>query len=59
MRALLWIVGVVAGVLILLGLLLEAARWLLIIGAIAVVVLLVLAFLRGRGVMRREGIPRR
>ncbi|MEU4371563.1 hypothetical protein ACIBBG_17320 [Micromonospora chersina] len=59
MRALLWIVGVVAGVLILLGLLLEAARWLLIIGAIAVVVLLVLAFLRGRGVVRREGIPRR
>lgn len=59
MRALLWIVGVVAGVLILLGLLLEAARWLLIIGAIAVVVLLVLAFLRGRGVVRREGVPRR
>ncbi|MEU5531128.1 hypothetical protein ABZ744_29775 [Micromonospora chersina] len=59
MRALLWTVGVVAGVLILLGLLLEAARWLLVIGAIAVVVLLVLAFLRGRGVVRREGAPRR
>ena len=59
MRALLWTVGVVAGVLILLGLLLEAARWLIIIGAIAVVVLLVLAFLRGRGVAQRQGGPRR
>ncbi|PSK63639.1 hypothetical protein B0E53_04428 [Micromonospora sp. MH33] len=58
MRALLWIVGVVAGVLILLGLLLEAARWLIIIGAIAVVVLLVLAFGRGRRVVER-GAPRR
>ncbi|MFI2650158.1 hypothetical protein [Micromonospora fulviviridis] len=58
MRALLWIVGVVAGVLILLGLLLEAARWLIIIGAIAVVVLLVLAFVRGRRVVER-GAPRR
>ncbi|MFI7282069.1 hypothetical protein ACIBOV_17600 [Micromonospora chersina] len=59
MRALLWIVGVVAGVLILLGLLLEAARWLIIIGAIAVVVLVVLALLRGRRVVRRESAPRR
>ncbi|MEU0151376.1 hypothetical protein [Micromonospora fulviviridis] len=58
MRALLWIVGVVAGVLILLGLLLEAARWLIIIGVIAVVVLLVLAFVRGRRVVER-GAPRR
>ncbi|GGR74414.1 hypothetical protein GCM10010169_17880 [Micromonospora fulviviridis] len=58
MRALLWTVGVVAGVLILLGLLLEAARWLIIIGAIAVVVLLVLAFVRGRRVVQR-GAPRR
>ena len=59
MRALLWIVGVVAAVLVLLGLLLEAARWLIIIGAIAVVVLLVLAFVRGRRVAPREGAPRR
>lgn len=59
MRALLWIVGVVAGVLILLGLLLEAARWLIVIGAVAVVVLLVLALLRGRRVVHREGAPRR
>lgn len=58
MRALLWTVGVVAGVLILLGLLLEAARWLIIIGAIAVVVLLVLAFVRGRRVVQRSA-PRR
>lgn len=59
MRALLWTVGVVAGVLILLGLLLEAARWLIVIGAIAVVVLLVLAFVRGRRVAQRGGVPRR
>ena len=59
MRALLWTVGVAAGVLILLGLLLEAARWLIIIGAIAVVVLLVLAFVRGRRAVQREGAPRR
>ncbi|MFG2109643.1 hypothetical protein [Micromonospora chersina] len=59
MRALLWTVGVVAGVLILLGLLLEAVRWLIIIGAVAVVVLLVLAFVRGRRVAEREGAPRR
>jgi hypothetical protein len=58
MRALLWIVGVVAAVLILLGLFLEAVRWLLIIGLIALVVLLVLAFMRGRRVAQRGG-PRR
>ncbi|MEU1841730.1 hypothetical protein [Micromonospora chersina] len=58
MRALLWIVGVVAAVLVLLGLLLEAARWLIIIGAIAAVVLLVLAFMRGRRVAQRSA-PRR
>ncbi|MET8910105.1 hypothetical protein [Micromonospora sp. NPDC004551] len=58
MRALLWIVGVVAAVLILLGLFLEAVRWLLIIGLIALVVLIVLAFVRGRRVTQR-GTPRR
>ncbi|NES31269.1 DUF4175 domain-containing protein [Micromonospora terminaliae] len=58
MRALLWIVGVVAAVLILLGLFLEAVRWLLIIGLIALVVLIVLAFVRGRRVVQRNA-PRR
>ncbi|MDG4797868.1 hypothetical protein [Micromonospora sp. WMMD1082] len=48
MRALLWIVGVVAGVLILLGLFLEAVRWLLIIGVIALAAVIVLAFVKGR-----------
>ncbi|MFV2100965.1 hypothetical protein [Micromonospora sp. LOL_024] len=48
MRALLWVVGVVAGVLILLGLLLEAVQWLVIIGVIALAAVIVLAFVKGR-----------
>ncbi|SCF24626.1 hypothetical protein [Micromonospora mirobrigensis] len=48
MRALLWVVGVVGGALILLGLLLEAVRWLVIIGLIALVAVIVLAFVKGR-----------
>ena len=35
MRAMLFVVGVVGGALILLGLLLEAVRWLAIIGLVA------------------------
>ncbi|MFY1702738.1 hypothetical protein ACN28G_13495 [Micromonospora sp. WMMA1923] len=42
------VIGVVAVALVLLGLLLEAARWPIVIGAIAFVVLFVLAFVRGR-----------
>ncbi|WP_341721052.1 hypothetical protein QQG74_15810 [Micromonospora sp. FIMYZ51] len=52
MRALLWVVGVIAGILVLLGLLLEAVRWLVIIGLIAFVAVVVLAFVRGRQSMR-------
>ncbi|GIJ31101.1 hypothetical protein Vse01_02490 [Micromonospora sediminimaris] len=48
MRALLWVVGVVAGALVLLGLLLEAVRWLVIIGLIALAAVIVLAFVKGR-----------
>ncbi|MEV7332143.1 hypothetical protein [Micromonospora sp. NPDC093244] len=48
MRAMLWVVGVVAGVLILLGLILEAVRWLIIIGLIALVVVIVLGVVKGR-----------
>ncbi|MEV4711832.1 hypothetical protein [Micromonospora sp. NPDC049374] len=48
MRAMLWVVGVVAGALVLLGLLLEAVRWLVIIGLIALAVVIVLAFVKGR-----------
>ncbi|MGC4868407.1 hypothetical protein ACLQ3B_23580 [Micromonospora sp. DT53] len=48
MRALLWVVGVVAGVLILLGLILEAVRWLIIIGVIALVIVIVWGVVKGR-----------
>ncbi|MET7709982.1 hypothetical protein [Micromonospora sp. NPDC005413] len=54
MRALLWVVGVVAGVLILLGLLLEAVRWLIIIGLIALVVVIILGVVKGRQAMRHQ-----
>ncbi|WP_406044220.1 hypothetical protein OG799_06960 [Micromonospora sp. NBC_00898] len=53
MRTVLWVGGVVAGALILLGLLLEAVRWLVIIGIIALVVVVVLAFVRGRQALDR------
>ncbi|MEU5907345.1 hypothetical protein ABZ780_23630 [Micromonospora sp. NPDC047467] len=55
MRAMLWVVGVVAGVLILLGLLLEAVRWLIIIGLIALVVVIVLGVVKGRQAMQHQG----
>ncbi|MEU6020066.1 hypothetical protein [Micromonospora sp. NPDC047134] len=48
MRALLWVVGVVGLIILLLGLVLEAVRWLVIIGLIALAVVIVLAFVRGR-----------
>ncbi|MGC5051574.1 hypothetical protein ACLQ2S_09005 [Micromonospora sp. DT48] len=48
MRALLWVVAVVAGVLVLLGLLLEAVRWLIIIGVIALAAVIILSFVKGR-----------
>ncbi|MCM0677349.1 hypothetical protein NCC78_22040 [Micromonospora phytophila] len=48
MRTMLWVVGVVAAALILLGLLLEAVRWLVIIGLIALVAVIVLAVVKGR-----------
>ncbi|NES16004.1 MULTISPECIES: DUF4175 domain-containing protein [Micromonospora] len=54
MRALLWVVGVVAAILILLGLFLEAVRWLLIIGVIALIAVIVYAFVRGRQVVQRS-----
>ncbi|MFC8300126.1 hypothetical protein [Micromonospora orduensis] len=59
MRALLWVVGVVAGVLILLGLVLEAVRWLVIIGLIALVAVIVLAFVKGRQAMQQHQTRRR
>ncbi|MDH6461944.1 MULTISPECIES: hypothetical protein [Micromonospora] len=59
MRTVLWIVGIVGGALVLLGLLLEAVRWLVVIGAIALVVVIVLAFVRGRQLMRQHSPGRR
>ncbi|MBQ0895425.1 hypothetical protein KBX37_20360 [Micromonospora sp. U56] len=59
MRTVLWIVGIIGGALVLLGLLLEAVRWLVIIGAIALVVVIVLAFVRGRQLMRQHSPGRR
>ncbi|MEU4773565.1 hypothetical protein [Micromonospora sp. NPDC023644] len=54
MRTMLWVVAVIAGALVLLGLLLEAVRWLVIIGAVALAVVVVLAVLKGRQAMRRS-----
>ncbi|MCG5437133.1 hypothetical protein [Micromonospora foliorum] len=54
MRALLWVVGVVAGVLILLGLILEAVRWLIIIGLIALVIVIILGIVKGRQAMTHQ-----
>ncbi|MEW2383966.1 hypothetical protein AB0873_18025 [Micromonospora sp. NPDC047707] len=58
MRAMLWVVGVIAGALILLGLLFEANRWLLIIGAFALLAAAVLAAVKARqatgGSLRRH-----
>ncbi|MGC9666124.1 hypothetical protein ACNTMW_06145 [Planosporangium sp. 12N6] len=48
MRALLVAVGVVGVVLILLGLLLKAAEWLIIIGLVALVVSIVLGVVKAR-----------
>ncbi|MFC8616482.1 hypothetical protein ACFT9M_08710 [Micromonospora purpureochromogenes] len=59
MRTVLWIVGIVGGALVLLGLLLEAVRWLVLIGVIALVVVIVLAFVRGRQMMRQHSPGRR
>ncbi|GAB4102568.1 hypothetical protein AB0C42_13005 [Micromonospora taraxaci] len=55
MRALLWVVGVVAGVLILLGLILEAVRWLIIIGVIALVIVIVWGVVKGRQAVQHQG----
>lgn len=59
MRALLWVVGVVAGVLILLGLLLEAVRWLVIIGVIALAAVVIFAIVQTRRVVNRPSARHR
>jgi hypothetical protein len=52
MRAMLTVVGVIAAILVLLGLLLEAVRWLVIIGVVALIVVAVLAISKGRRAFR-------
>jgi hypothetical protein len=52
MRGLVYAVGIVAIVLILLGLFLKAVKWLIIIGLIALVVSIVLGVVRGRNALR-------
>ncbi|HLL65437.1 MAG TPA: hypothetical protein VK453_06765 [Micromonosporaceae bacterium] len=52
MRAFLTAVGVVAVVLIILGLVLKAVKWLLIIGVIALLVAIGAGILQGRRTMR-------
>ncbi|GLY24287.1 hypothetical protein [Micromonospora sp. NBRC 101691] len=54
MRTLLAVVGVVAAALVLLGLLLEALRWLLVVGAVALLAVIVLALVRSRRVVARH-----
>ena len=53
MRALLIAVGIVGVVLILLGLFLEAVKWLLILGLIALVGAIVFGLIQARRVTRR------
>ncbi|MEU5949821.1 hypothetical protein ACIBTZ_18455 [Micromonospora sp. NPDC049460] len=54
MRAMLWVVAVIAGALVLLGLLLEAVRWLVVIGAVALLAVVVLAAVKGRQAMHHS-----
>jgi hypothetical protein len=52
MRALLIALGVVAVALILLGILVKAVKWLIIIGLVALVAAVVLGVLKGRRTLR-------
>lgn len=53
MRALIYSVGIVAVVLIVLGLVLKAVKWLVIIGAVALVAAIVLGVIKGRQALHR------
>mgnify|MGYP004508418969 CR=1 FL=1 len=52
MRALIYTLAVVALVLIVLGLVLKAVKWLIIIGLVALVASVVMGFLKGRRALR-------
>jgi hypothetical protein len=55
MRALIYAVGVVAIILILLGVFLKALKWLIIIGLVALIGSIVLGVIKGRAAMRHHG----
>ncbi len=52
MKALIYTVGLVALVLIVLGLVLKAVKWLLIIGLVALVASIVMGVVKGRRALR-------
>jgi len=52
MRAFLVMLGIIAVVLIVLGLLLKAVKWLIIIGLIALAVSIAMGFVKGRRSLR-------
>lgn len=54
MRVVLWVIGIVAATLILLGLLWQAAQWLMVIGAIALVVVIIMAVVKVRQMTRQS-----
>ncbi|WP_018731113.1 hypothetical protein [Salinispora oceanensis] len=54
MRVVLWVIGIVAAALILLGLLWQAAQWLMVIGAIALVVVIIMAVVKVRQMARQS-----
>lgn len=54
MRVILWVIGIVAAALILLGLLWQAAQWLMVIGAIALVVVIIMAVVKVRQMARQS-----
>ncbi|WP_018252888.1 hypothetical protein [Salinispora mooreana] len=54
MRAVLWVIAITAAVLILVGLLWDAAQWLMVIGAITLVVLFIMAVVKVRRMNRQS-----
>ncbi|WP_018215221.1 hypothetical protein [Salinispora vitiensis] len=54
MRVVLWVIGIVAAALILLGLLWQAAQWLMVIGAIALVIVIIMAVVKVRQMTRQS-----
>ena len=55
MRALIYTVAAVAVVLIVLGLIIKAVKWLIIIGLVVLVAAIVMGFLKSRRALRHRG----